>query len=206
MTSFFLIFAFLIGYLSGSVPYGLLIAKLGGAGDVRSIGSGNIGATNVLRTGRKGLAFVTLLFDVLKGFLPVFAFLAVFPTIPQLAALAGLGAFLGHLFPVWLKFQGGKGVATYLGVLAGFSWWGVLVFAIVWLATAYVSKYSSLAALIAAVAVPIALWGAINIGGLVTGLFVMMSGLVFWKHRSNIARLITHEEPKIGGKKAEDSA
>ncbi|EFL90294.1 glycerol-3-phosphate 1-O-acyltransferase PlsY [Ahrensia sp. R2A130] len=200
------IFAFLMGYLSGSIPFGLLVAKIGGAGDVRSIGSGNIGATNVLRTGRKGLALTTLLFDVMKGFVPVMTFLSLGGGEPTLAVLAGLGAFLGHLYPVWLKGKGGKGVATYLGVLAGFSWWGVVVFAVVWLATAYASKYSSLAALLAAVAVPIALWSSPAIAPAVTGLFLVMSALIFWRHRANIDRLTNHREPKIGAKKTDEPA
>ena len=140
------------GYLLGSIPFGLLITRAAGLGDVRKIGSGNIGATNVLRTGNKGLAALTLLLDALKG---TAAVLIAGCYGPELAIVAGLGAFLGHLFPVWLGFKGGKGVATYLGVLAGLIWQVALVFAAVWLAVALLLRYSSLAALIAALVAPL---------------------------------------------------
>ena len=162
--------ALAFGYLLGSIPFGLIFAKLAGLGDIRKIGSGNIGATNVLRSGRKGIAALTLLADMLKGTLAVWL-AGRFG--PDPAIIAGLGAFLGHCFPVWLKFKGGKGVATYVGVLAALAWKGALVFAGVWLATAVITRYSSLSALIATLAVPIALYWMGDIQ--VAKLFVPMS-------------------------------
>ncbi|TIS00769.1 MAG: glycerol-3-phosphate 1-O-acyltransferase PlsY, partial [Mesorhizobium sp.] len=147
--------ALIFGYLLGSIPFGLLITRAAGLGDVRQIGSGNIGATNVLRTGNKGLAAATLLLDALKG---TAAVLIAGHFSPDFGLLAGFGALLGHLFPVWLGFKGGKGVATYLGVLLGLAWQGMVVFAVVWLAMAFLFRYSSLAALAATVVVPIALY------------------------------------------------
>ena len=187
--------ALLFGYLLGSIPFGLLITRAAGLGDVRKIGSGNIGATNVLRTGKKGLAALTLLLDALKG---TAAVLIAWQFGLEAALAAGLGAFLGHLFPVWLRFKGGKGVATYLGVLVALAWQGALVFAAAWLIVAFATRYSSLAALVAAVAVPVALYflGA----PAVAGLFVLMSVIVFVKHRANIARLMAGTESRIGAK------
>ncbi|UDL90289.1 glycerol-3-phosphate 1-O-acyltransferase PlsY [Mesorhizobium sp. PAMC28654] len=187
--------ALVFGYLLGSIPFGLLITRAAGLGDVRKIGSGNIGATNVLRTGNKGLAAATLLFDALKGTVAV---LIASHYAPEFGLWAGLGAFLGHLFPVWLGFKGGKGVATYLGVLIGLAWQVALIFAVVWLAVAFLFRYSSLAALVAAVVVPIALYflGTPQIAGL----FVVMSIIVFIKHRANISRLLAGTEGKIGAK------
>src|SRR5262245_42803366 len=147
--------ALVFGYLLGSIPFGLLVTRAAGLGDVRKIGSGNIGATNVLRTGNKGLAALTLLLDALKG---TAAVLIAGRWGADFAIAAGFGAFLGHLFPVWLGFKGGKGVATYLCVLLGLAWVGALVFALVWLAVAFATRYSSLAALVAAIAVPVALY------------------------------------------------
>src|SRR5215470_2145205 len=141
----FLPVAFVIGYLFGSVPFGLILTKFAGTADLRSIGSGNIGATNVLRTGRKGLAAATLLLDMLKGTLAVW--LGSRYSGELAAIVAGLGAFLGHLFPVWLKFKGGKGVATYIGVLLGLVWQGAVIFCVMWLAVAAITRYSSLSAL-----------------------------------------------------------
>src|SRR6476469_2309677 len=138
--------AFILGYLLGSIPFGLILTKLAGTQDLRTIGSGNIGATNVLRTGRKGLAAATLLLDMLKGTAAVM--IAGYYGGPDAAMLAALGAFLGHLFPVWLKFKGGKGVAVYIGVLIGLFWPAAVVFCVVWLATAVTSRYSSLSALV----------------------------------------------------------
>src|SRR5450631_3742131 len=152
----FLPVAFVIGYLFGSIPFGLVLTRLAGTADLRSIGSGNIGATNVLRTGRKGLAAATLLLDMLKGTAAVI--IAGYIGGPNAAMLAGLGAFLGHLFPIWLKFRGGKGVAVYIGVLLGLFWPSAVFFCLVWLATAFVFRYSSLAALVASVLTPILLW------------------------------------------------
>ena len=187
--------ALVFGYLLGSIPFGLLITRAAGLGDVRKIGSGNIGATNVLRTGNKGLAAATLLLDALKG---TAAVLLAGHFSPDFGLAAGFGAFLGHLFPVWLGFKGGKGVATYLGVLLGLAWQGMLVFAVVWLAMAFLFRYSSLAALVAAVIVPIALYfiGTPQIAGL----FAVMSLIVIIKHHANISRLLAGTEGKIGAK------
>src|SRR5690349_9118172 len=146
-----------VGFLLGSIPFGLLLTRFAGLGDIRSIGSGNIGATNVLRTGNKKLAAATLVGDALKGTVAVL--LAGWLWGPQAAIVAGLGAFLGHIFPVWLRFRGGKGVATYLGVLIGLAWPVAILFAIVWLAMAYLTRYSSLSALTASVAAPLAFLG-----------------------------------------------
>lgn len=191
----YLLAALAFGYLLGSIPFGLLITRAAGLGDVRKIGSGNIGATNVLRTGNKGLAALTLLLDALKG---TAAVLVAGRWGADYAIVAGLGAFLGHLFPVWLGFKGGKGVATYLGVLVGVAWIGAVVFAIVWLAVAFASRYSSLAALVAAIVVPIALY---LLGyGQAAGLFTLLSLIVILKHRANIERLMAGTESKIGSK------
>ncbi len=188
--------AFALGYLLGSIPFGLLLTRAAGLGDVRKIGSGNIGATNVLRTGNKALAATTLLLDGFKGTASVL--IADYFFGQGAALLAGLGAFLGHLFPVWLKFKGGKGVATYIGVLLGVAWQGAAVFAIVWLAVAAATRYSSLAALVAAVAVPIALY--VMGKPEVAVLAAVMTLLILIKHRGNISRLITGVEPRIGAK------
>lgn len=195
-SSLSMLFAALIfGYLLGSIPSGVLITRAAGVGDVRKIGSGNIGATNVLRTGRKGLAALTLLCDALKGAIAVWI---VQRYAVDAALLAGLGAFLGHLYPVWLRFRGGKGVATYLGVLIAVAFPGALVFALVWIAVAAITRYSSLAALIAAVAVPIALalFGDMR----AAQLFALLTLFVLLKHRANISRLLAGEESKIGSK------
>ncbi len=196
--------AFLFGYLLGSIPFGLLLAKLAGLGDVRSIGSGNIGATNVLRTGRKDVAAATLLLDAGKGFAAV---LIASQFGPSTAALAAIGALVGHCYPVWLKFKGGKGVATFLGVVLALSWPHALLFAVVWLVLAFALRYSSLAALVATLCVPLAaflfpegsFFGAFAIGE-VTAIMVL---IIWWKHRANIARLMRGEESKIGGSKAQ---
>lgn len=187
--------ALLLGYLLGSIPFGLLVTRAAGLGDVRKIGSGNIGATNVLRTGNKGLAALTLVLDALKGTAAALIGLA---WSPELGMAAGFGAFLGHLFPVWLGFRGGKGVATYLGVLIGLAWQGALVFAAAWLAVAFVTRYSSLAALVAAIAVPVALY----LMGYPRYAAVLgtMSVIVFVKHRANIQRLLDGSESRIGAK------
>src|SRR5579859_2214844 len=148
--------AFILGYLLGSIPFGLVLTKLAGTEDLRSIGSGNIGATNVLRTGRKGLAAATLLLDMLKGTFAVI--ISGYFAGAEAAMLAGLGAFLGHLFPVWLKFKGGKGVAVYIGILIGLFWPAAVLFCVIWLATAVISRYSSLSALIASLVTPIFIW------------------------------------------------
>lgn len=188
--------ALLFGYLCGSIPFGLILTRMAGLGDVRNIGSGNIGATNVLRTGNKKLAAVTLLADALKGTVAVIA-AREFAGL-EAALIAGLGAFLGHLYPVWLKFKGGKGVATYLGVLLGLAPLIVLVFAAVWLGMAKLFRYSSLAALAAAVATPVALYLSGNPG--VASLFVVMSAITILKHHENIRRLLAGTESRIGDK------
>lgn len=188
--------ALVVGYLLGSIPFGLILTRMAGMGDVREIGSGNIGATNVLRTGSKKLAAGTLLLDALKGTAAVLLFSRLWG--PDAAILAGFGAFLGHLFPVWLKFKGGKGIATYVGVLLGLLPLGVLVFAVAWLATAALTRYSSLAALVAAVVVPVALFLLGHIQ--VAELFTVMSLITYIKHRANIARLLSGTESRIGQK------
>lgn len=185
--------AFAFGYLLGSIPFGLLLTRAAGAPDIRAIGSGNIGATNVLRTGRKGLAAATLFCDMVKGTTAVLI-AAYFGA--EAAIAAGLGAFLGHLFPVWLNFKGGKGVATYIGVLIGLYWPAALVFGAVWIAVAAATRYSSLAALIASALTPLGLWffGLPN----VAALFLLLTVLLWVMHRANIARLLHGSEGKIG--------
>ena len=198
----FFLAAFAFGYLLGSIPFGLLLTKLAGLGDVRSIGSGNIGATNVLRTGRKDIAAATLLLDAGKGAVAV---LLASQFGPGTAAFACIGALVGHCYPVWLKFSGGKGVATFLGALLAFSWPHAVLFAVVWLAMAFALRYSSLAALVATLCVPLAaflfpegsLLGAVAVGEV----SLIMVLLIWWKHRANIARLIKGEESKIGANK-----
>lgn len=185
-----------LGYLLGSIPFGILVTRLAGTTDIRTIGSGNIGATNVLRTGRKDLAAATLLGDALKGTVAVLLARALFG--PEAALVAGFFAFLGHLWPVWLGFKGGKGVATFLGVTLALYWPSALAFALVWLLVAYLSRYSSLAALAASVATPIS---AYVLGAPTTAIF--LAGLVFllWlKHHANIARLLAGTEGRIGAK------
>jgi glycerol-3-phosphate acyltransferase PlsY len=193
----FLTMAFVIGYLLGSIPFGLILTRLAGTQDLRSIGSGNIGATNVLRTGHKGLAAATLILDMLKGTAAVL--IAGFYDGPNAAMLAAFGAFLGHLFPIWLKFRGGKGVATYIGVLIGLFWPAAILFCLVWLATAFLTRYSSLAALIASVVTPIFLWWCGQPA--LAALFVILTLLLIYKHQPNIMRLVSGDESKIGQKK-----
>jgi len=190
----FLIVAFLIGYLLGSIPFGLLLTRLAGTQDLRSIGSGSIGTTNVLRTGRKDLAAATLIGDMLKGTIAVI--LAGYFGGPDAAMLAALGAFLGHLFPVWLKFRGGKGVAVYIGVLLGLFWPAALLFCLIWLAVALLTRYSSLSALIASLVTPILLWWLGHLA--LAALFTVLTLLVFYAHRENIKRLLAGSEGKIG--------
>ena len=192
----FLPVAFILGYLLGSIPFGLILTKLAGTQDLRSVGSGNIGATNVLRTGHKGLAAATLLLDMLKGTAAVI--IAGFYAGPNAAMLAALGAFLGHLFPVWLKFKGGKGVAVYIGVLIGLFWPAAVVFCVLWLATAFTSRYSSLAALVASFVTPIFLWWFGHPA--LASLFAVLTLLLFYMHRENITRLQAGTEGKIGEK------
>jgi glycerol-3-phosphate acyltransferase PlsY len=188
------IVAFAFGYLCGSIPFGVLLTRFSGAPDVRSIGSGNIGATNVLRTGRKALAAATLLGDILKGTVAVL--LAGYFLGRNAALCAALGAFLGHLFPAWLGFKGGKGVATYIGLLLGLAWPAALFFGVIWLAIAALSRYSSLAALIASALTPFFLWW----WGMRSEaeLFALLTILLWIMHRTNIARLANGSESQIG--------
>ncbi|MCZ8181043.1 MAG: glycerol-3-phosphate 1-O-acyltransferase PlsY [Rhizobium sp.] len=186
----------LFGYILGSVPFGLLLTKMAGLGDLRSIGSGNIGATNVLRTGNKKLAAATLLLDAFKATAAAVIAQSVFGG--DAGLIGGFAAFIGHLFPVWLGFKGGKGVATYIGTLLGVAPIMVLVFAIVWLSVAFLSRYSSLSALVATLVIPVALWilGSQE-AALVTAL---MTVITYWRHKENIERLISGTESKIGKK------
>jgi glycerol-3-phosphate acyltransferase PlsY len=190
-----LLLAFAIGYLLGSIPFGLIVTRLAGAGDLRTIGSGNIGATNVLRTGRYGLAALTLLGDALKGTAAVLIGARIGP---EAALVAGLGAFLGHLFPVWLRFNGGKGVATYLGVWLGLFWPAAAAFAVVWIAVAAITRYSSLAALSASLATPLVLF--VTGQPTLAGLAAALAALLWWKHAANIRRLASGTESRIGSK------
>jgi len=192
----FLPVAFVIGYFLGSIPFGLVLTRLAGTPDLRSVGSGNIGATNVLRTGRKGLAAATLLLDALKGTLAVV--IAGHFGGPIAAMVAGLGAFLGHLFPVWLNFKGGKGVAVYIGILLGLFWPAAIVFCLIWLAMAFSFRYSSLSALVASFATPLFLWWFGHLA--LASLFAVLTLLLFYMHRENIRRLQAGTEGKIGQK------
>ncbi|MBS0242104.1 MAG: glycerol-3-phosphate 1-O-acyltransferase PlsY [Proteobacteria bacterium] len=214
-----------VGYLLGSVPFGLLLTRAAGLGDVRKIGSGSIGATNVLRTGNKKIALATVLLDGLKGTAavvigwwigshfaapeyattlagsnPEFVTRAVFAmhTIATCGLVGGLGAFLGHIFPVWLAFKGGKGVATYIGVLLAASWHAAAVFAVAWLATAYLTRYSSLSALVATFVVFVFLF--FTGGPFMASIAAIISALLYWRHRENIHRLMEGTESKIGAK------
>lgn len=185
-----------VGYLLGSIPFGLLLTRVAGLGDIRAIGSGNIGATNVLRTGRKGLAAATLLCDALKGTAAVLIagrFIG-----PEAALAAAFGAFIGHCFPAWLGFRGGKGVATYIGVLVGLDWRAALAFGVIWLVVAFVSRYSSLSALVASAATPLIAWA---LGRGETALLLALLAVILWlKHRPNIERLLAGTEGRIGQK------
>ena len=193
---FNMIAGLLLGYLLGSIPFGLLLTKASGGGDIRNIGSGNIGATNVLRTRRKGLAALTLLLDLLKGFFAVFI---ATHYLPGGAAFAAAGAFFGHLYPVWLGFKGGKGVATYAGIMFGLFWQGGVVYAIAWIGALLIFRISSLAGLLAALCAPIAAayFGRYDL----VALLVACTLIVFWKHRTNIENLLDGTEPRIGKSK-----
>lgn len=186
-----------LGYLLGSIPFGVLVTRTLGLGDLRKIGSGNIGATNVLRTGNKAAALATLLLDGGKGAVAVLIARAVAG--PDAAQLAGLAAFLGHLFPVWLGFRGGKGVATFLGTLLALSFPVGLAACATWLVTAVITRISSLSALVAAALA--AVWAALLGHGDLVLLIVVLATLVYWKHLPNIARIRAGTEPRIGGKK-----
>ena len=193
--------ALLFGYLAGSIPSGVIISRLGGATDPREVGSGNIGATNVLRSGRKDLAAATLLADMLKGTIAVLVATRFDNgTAPlHLGVAAACGAFLGHLYPVFLGFRGGKGVATFLGCLIGLAWPAALAFAATWLATAYFTRYSSASALVASAAVPVELIVLRRPEEAV--LFALLAAVLWWKHSANIARLRAGTESKIGQKR-----
>ena len=198
------------GYLLGSIPFGLIATRLGGAGDIRKVGSGNIGATNVLRTGRRDLALITLLGDGGKGAVAVllarFFIDKVAPGADPLAAaaLAGAAAFLGHIFPVWLGFKGGKGVATFFGVMIAVAWPVGLLAGATWIAMAVVFRISSLGALAAAALAPLYAF-ALHAGYPVIVMAVFMAILIYIRHHENIARLLKGEEPRIGGKKAAEA-
>ncbi|CCA93751.1 glycerol-3-phosphate 1-O-acyltransferase PlsY [Novosphingobium sp. PP1Y] len=190
------IFALALGYALGSVPFGLIITRIAGAGDLRSIGSGNIGATNVLRTGRKGLAAATLLLDLLKGLAAVLIAAVLWPASVWLAAL---GAFLGHCFPVWLKFRGGKGVATTAGIAFGLAWPVGLAYALTWIGLLLTVKISSVAGMTAAVVAPLV---ALALGHQDAALVLaVIAAIVLFQHRENIARLRAGTEPRVGGSK-----
>jgi glycerol-3-phosphate acyltransferase PlsY len=197
-----IIASFVGGYFLGSIPFGLIVTRFAGAGDIRAIGSGNIGATNVLRTGRKELAVATLIGDALKGALAVL--LAKHFVGTEAGAAAALGAFIGHLFPVWLKFKGGKGVAVYIGALIGLGWPAALAYCLAWLVVAVVTRYSSLAGLVASAAPPIYFWMADERALSVLSVFFLVVLLV--THRANIGRLLRGEEPRIGSKAEPKSA
>jgi glycerol-3-phosphate acyltransferase PlsY len=196
MMSAELIAALLFGYALGSIPFGFILTRFGGAGDIRAIGSGNIGATNVLRTGRRGLAALTLFGDFGKGLAAVL--IAQFWG-AEAGLAAAFGAFLGHLFPVWLNFKGGKGVATYIGVLAGVAPLAALAFVLIWLGLAFLTRYSSLSALTASAATPLVL--TLLADSRAIGLFTVLTIIVFLRHHENISRLMKGEESKIGGRK-----
>lgn len=199
MTEFWVstILAALTGYLLGSIPFGLLLTRMSGGGDIRTVGSGNIGATNVLRTGRKGLAALTLLLDLLKGFAAVWLARMFFPGAETIAAAA---AFFGHLYPVWLRFKGGKGVATYAGIMFGLFWQGGVVYAIAWVGALLIFRISSVGGLLAAIAAPAA---AAFLGRYdLVAMLVACSLIIFWKHRTNIEALVNGTEPRIGQSKA----
>ena len=185
--------AFAFGYLLGSIPFGLLLTRLAGTQDIRAIGSGNIGATNVLRTGRKGLAAATLICDMIKGTIAVLVMQRLWGD--NAAIVAGLGAFLGHVFPLWLRFKGGKGVAIYIGILLAFAPFAALAFCAIWLVVAAITRYSSLSALIASAATPVILWALHEPQAAL--LFSLLSVLIFFTHRANIARLLSGTEQRI---------
>lgn len=189
------IIAVIFGYLLGSIPFGLLLTRMAGIGDIRAIGSGNIGATNVLRTGNKGLALATLLLDGGKAALAVLLVRYFVPFPPMAYALAGMAAFLGHIFPVWLGFKGGKGVATYIGAMLAIAWPVGAGFCAVWLLTAITTRYSSLSALIAAIVAPVLAY--FFSGPHLLSAAIPMSAILIYKHRENIKRLMSGEETKI---------
>jgi glycerol-3-phosphate acyltransferase PlsY len=194
------------GYLLGSIPFGVILTRLATGKDVRSIGSGNIGATNVLRTGRKDLALATLILDAGKGAAAFLIARALFPGVPAIAAVAGGAAFLGHLFPIWLGLKGGKGVATFFGLLLAAAWPLGLMAGATWLLVAFLFRMSSLAALISALAAPLLALLPLPLMGLpasgpLLALSVATAGLIWLRHHENIARILKGTEPRIGAKK-----
>nr|WP_315459302.1 glycerol-3-phosphate 1-O-acyltransferase PlsY [uncultured Sphingorhabdus sp.] len=191
-----MIASLVLGYALGAIPFGLVLTRLSGGGDIRNIGSGNIGATNVLRTGRKGLAALTLLLDLLKGF---FAVWLSSRFLPGGEIMAAAGAFFGHLYPVWLRFKGGKGVATYAGILFGLLWQLGAVYAVIWIGVLLLTRISSLAGLLAAVSAPVAAayFGQYEL----VAMLVACTLIIFWKHRINIENLMDGTEPRIGKSK-----
>ncbi len=191
------VLALLLGYALGSIPFGLILTRLTGAGDLRAIGSGNIGATNVLRTGRKGLAAATLLLDMAKGLAAVLLAWWLFPGSVQFAAA---GAFIGHCFPVWLRFKGGKGLATLMGVSLGLAWPIGLAYAIAWLGTLAVTRISSIAGMTAAIVAPLA--ALVTGHGTLAPLLAALAAIALFLHRGNIARLRAGTEPRVGSSKA----
>ena len=192
-----LLYAVVLGYLLGSIPFGLLLTSAAGLGDIRTIGSGNIGATNVLRTGNRWIAAATLVLDAAKAALPVLLARGLWGE--EAAMLAGIGAFLGHCFPAWLGFKGGKGVAVFIGSLLALSWPVGLIFCGVWLFIAFARKFSSLAALTAGATAPI--FAYVVVDERLAGTAAVMALLLFFQHRANIARLMAGTEPKIGSEK-----
>lgn len=192
-----MIASLVLGYALGAIPFGLVLTRLSGGGDIRNIGSGNIGATNVLRTGRKGLAALTLLLDLLKGF---FAVWLSSRFLPGGEIMAAAGAFFGHLYPVWLRFKGGKGVATYAGILFGLFWQLGAVYAVIWIGALLLTRISSLAGLLAAVSAPVAAayFGQYEL----VAMLVACTLIIFWKHRINIENLMDGTEPRIGKSKS----
>ena len=202
MTALAFVLALAGGYLLGSIPFGLVFTRMAGLGDVRAIGSGNTGATNVLRTGNKLVAFLTLLADIGKATVPMVAAFLVLRSL-EAAYVAGFGAFLGHLFPVWLRFKGGKGIACFVGVTLGVgivagNWWGLVVFAVAWLGVAFTLRISSAAGLTATLLTPLAYWLT---GAPGAALLLLVMGAISWvSHRANIGRLWAGTEPRIGAK------
>jgi glycerol-3-phosphate acyltransferase PlsY len=192
----FFLLALAVGYLIGSIPFGVVFTRLAGMGDIRTIGSGNIGATNVLRTGNKFLAAATMLADALKGTLAVYIGWTYFGE--TISMIAGIGAFLGHLFPIWLKFRGGKGAATYLGVILGLFWPAAIAYCVSWLAVAVLFRISSLAAIVATLVTPLFLYFSGNMH--ILQVAVPMTILIFIRHRANIQRLLAGTESRIGAK------
>jgi glycerol-3-phosphate acyltransferase PlsY len=192
-----MLLALALGYLLGSIPFGLILTRLAGRGDIRSIGSGNIGATNVLRTGSKGLAATTLVLDALKG---TAAVLIAEQMWPGAGRVAGGAALIGHLYPVWLRFKGGKGVATLLGILGGLAWPLAAVYAAVWIGLVLLVRFSSVAGMSAAVSAPMA--AALLGRGDLVAMLVGLALLVVWQHRGNLARLRAGTEPRVGRQKA----